>query len=128
VGDSRVYRLRSGSLEQITEDQSLVWEYYRSGKMSKEEIRKHPRNNILTCALGTDSDMMLNSIESYRLDIEENDLFLLCSDGLSDMLSDREMEEILVMKQSADQAADELLAAAIESGARDNISLIIVES
>ncbi|MCP5515457.1 MAG: serine/threonine-protein phosphatase [Spirochaetales bacterium] len=128
VGDSRVYRLRGGSLEQITEDQSLVWEYYRSGKMTKEEIRKHPRNNILTCALGTDTDMLLSSIESYRMNIENDDQFLLCSDGLSDMLSDREMEEILVMEESADHAAERLLAKAMKNGGKDNISLILVRS
>ncbi len=96
--------------------------------MTKEEIRKHPRNNILTCALGSDADMLPNSIESYRLDAEDNDLYLLFSDGLSVMLSDMEMEDILVMDGSVDHIVNKLLVAVMESGGRGIISLILVKS
>jgi protein phosphatase len=127
VGDSRIYRLRNSHLEQITEDQSLVWELYRNGSMTKEEIRKHPRNNIVTCALGIESNMLISSIESYQLDIKEKDIFMLCSDGLSDMLSDDELEEILLKNISLDKKAGLLIDAANNNGGKDNISVILVE-
>lgn len=126
VGDSRVYRLKGQTLEQVTEDQSLVWEFYKSGRMTKEEIRNHPRNNILTCALGTEQEMMLTSIESYRLGIENGDIFLLCSDGLSDLLSDSDIGQILLADDSPDRTADRLVDTANKRGGRDNVSVVVV--
>ncbi len=128
VGDSRVYLMRRGVLEQITEDQSLVWEYYKSGKMTKEDIRKHPRNNIITCALGTDPEMLLSSVESYKINAREGDAFLLCSDGLSDMLSDSGIEKIMNDHAGAAETAAALAGEADRAGGKDNISLVLVKA
>lgn len=128
VGDSRVYRFRNKKLEQITEDQSVVWEYYKSGRMTKDQIRTCPGNNIITCALGTDPHLLLSSIESYRLGRQRSDTFLLCSDGLSDLVSDIEIEKIMAVGSQIENIADNLVNAALDNGGKDNISLIIVKT
>src|SRR5437867_6048162 len=83
VGDSRAYRVRDGRLEQLTEDHSLVAELMKSGKLSPEEAEVHPQRSVITRALGTDPDV---DVDTYTVPVEDGDLFLLCSDGLTTMV------------------------------------------
>src|SRR5258706_16212413 len=85
VGDSRAYLLRDGSLEQLTEDHSLVNELMKSGKLSPEEAETHPQRSVITRALGTDPDV---DVDSFTLETQSGDVFLLCSDGLTTMVDD----------------------------------------
>src|SRR5437667_8235524 len=85
VGDSRAYRYRDGGIEQITEDHSLVNELMKSGKLSPEEAETHPQRSVITRALGTDPDV---DVDSFTVETQEGDVFLLCSDGLTTMIDD----------------------------------------
>src|ERR671935_6435 len=85
VGDSRAYLIRDGRLEQLTEDHSLVGELVRSGKLSPEEADTHPQRSVITRALGTDPDV---DVDTFSVPSQTGDLFLLCSDGLTDMVSE----------------------------------------
>ena len=81
VGDSRAYLIRDGKLEQLTEDHSLVAELVRSGKLSPEEAERHPQRSVITRALGTDPDV---DVDTFSVETKPGDVFLLCSDGLTD--------------------------------------------
>lgn len=123
IGDSRAYLLRDGSLKQITRDHSLVQEMLSQGLITREEALVHPYRNVITRAVGTDP-----YVESDCLTLEKNngDIWLLCSDGLSNFVSDVEMERTLIT-QDLETAADSLLQTALQNGGRDNISLLIAE-
>ncbi len=123
IGDSRAYLLRDGSLKQITRDHSLVQEMLSQGLITREEALIHPYRNVITRAVGTDP-----YVESDCFTLEKNngDIWLLCSDGLSNFVSDEEMERTLIM-QDLETAADSLLQTALQNGGRDNISLLIAE-
>jgi PPM family protein phosphatase len=123
IGDSRCYILNESGFQQLTEDHSLVNELLRSGQISKEEAEHHPRKNVLLRALGTE--------ESVEMDIktimfEEGDVLLICSDGLSNKVSNQEMNEILVNEDALEQKASKLITLANKYGGEDNISLAIV--
>ncbi|MBQ2947519.1 MAG: Stp1/IreP family PP2C-type Ser/Thr phosphatase [Clostridia bacterium] len=122
VGDSRIYRLRGGKLEQITEDHSLVEELVRAKIISREEARTHPRRNIITRALGTPGE---NSADLLATDTQRGDLWLLCSDGLNSMISDREIERTMNAAVNLETMADTLIAKALDAGGRDNVTLIL---
>jgi len=124
VGDSRVYIFRNKQLIQITEDQSEVWQLYKAGEISKDELRFHPRNNIITMAVGAYHDI---DVQRYEHDIKNGDIFLLCSDGLSDMVGDQEIRDILSKKQSAKKIAGHLVDAANNYGGKDNITVIVIK-
>ncbi len=125
VGDSRCYRLnQEGKLEQLTEDQSFVWELYSSGSISKEEMRKHPRNNIINMAIGTHTDVKVNS---YIVNCDEGDFFLLCSDGLSDMLSDNKIKDCLLKDLSLSEICQLLVDRANDEGGKDNITVVLIK-
>ena len=85
VGDSRAYRVRGGELEQLTEDHSLVNELLKSGRLSPEEALSHPQRSVITRAIGTEPDV---DVDTFTVDAQSGDLFLLCSDGLTDMITD----------------------------------------
>ena len=121
VGDSRIYRLRDGSLEQITQDHSLVAELVRAGLITAEEARRHPRRNIITRALGTQGD---NTPDLLAADNRPGDLWLLCTDGLTGMVPDDEIERTL-LSLPLEEAADRLLGLALEAGGSDNVTLIL---
>ncbi len=125
VGDSRIYRFRHGELEQITQDHSLVEELVRAGIISREEARNHPRRNIITRALGTQGE---NAPDLLAADIEKDDLWLLCTDGLSSMVSDDEISRVLGSTQDLEEMADTLLKMALAAGGRDNVTLILCRS
>ena len=122
VGDSRAYRLRGGELEQLTRDHSLVAELERSGQITPEAAEHHPQRSIITRALGPEPDV---EVDTYTLAGRDGDAFLICSDGLTSMISDDEVASILRSAGSLDEAADELVRAANQSGGKDNITVIL---
>jgi protein phosphatase len=122
VGDSRAYRMRSGELEQLTRDHSLVAELERSGQITPEAAEHHPQRSIITRALGPEPDV---EVDTYTLTGRDDDLFLICSDGLTSMISDDEVGSILRSAGSLDEAADALVRAANQSGGKDNITVIL---
>jgi PPM family protein phosphatase len=122
VGDSRAYRFRDGRLEQLTRDHSLVAELERTGQISPEAAENHPQRSIITRALGPERDV---EVDTYTLPVRADDVFLLCSDGLTGMLSDEEVGSILGRAASLDDAAEALVRAANQSGGRDNITVVL---
>lgn len=123
IGDSRLYRLHE-KLEQITVDHSLVEEMVQSGEIQKEEMRTHPNKNIITRALGTDDSVRP---DCFEVKVEEGDVLLLCSDGLTNMVDDQEIEEIVKKhKEDMKLAGENLVRQANEAGGKDNISVILV--
>ena len=122
VGDSRAYRMRDGELSQLTRDHSLVAELERSGQITAEAAEHHPQRSIITRALGPEPDV---EVDTYTLSGRDGDLFLICSDGLTSMISDDEVTSILRSATSLDQAAEELVLAANQSGGKDNITVIL---
>ena len=122
VGDSRAYRMRDGRLEQITRDHSLVAELERSGQITPEAAEHHPQRSIITRALGPEPEV---EVDTYTLSARDDDLFLLCSDGLTSMISDDEVAAILRTSATLDEAADALIKAANQSGGKDNITVVL---
>lgn len=123
VGDSRLYHVRDG-IRQITVDHSLVEEMVKSGEIQKEEMRTHPNKNIITRALGTDAAVRP---DCFEIEVQEGDVLLLCSDGLSNMLEDEEIEKI-IKEHISDmrEAGERLVELANEAGGKDNISVVLV--
>ena len=122
VGDSRAYRMRDGGLEQITRDHSLVAELERSGQITPEAAEHHPQRSIITRALGPEPDV---EVDTDAVAARDGDLFLLCSDGLTSMISDDEVAAILRTSATLDEAADALIKAANQSGGKDNITVVL---
>ncbi len=125
VGDSRAYLLRDGKLEQITQDHSLVAEMIRSGVLSREEARSHPQRNVITRSLGAQDSIQIDAPSSPGR-IQDGDVFLLCSDGLTNLVSDEEIKSILE-GASASEASAQLVDLANERGGADNISVQVVK-
>ncbi|HEX7634614.1 MAG TPA: Stp1/IreP family PP2C-type Ser/Thr phosphatase [Noviherbaspirillum sp.] len=124
VGDSRAYRLRQGTLEQITHDHSLLQEQIDAGLIAPEWARFSLNKNLVTRAVGVGFDM---EVEIHDHDTEPGDVYLLCSDGLSDMLDVREIQGILKDCGAAlEEACDTLVQRANDNGGRDNISVILI--
>jgi PPM family protein phosphatase len=125
VGDSRAYLLRGRSLEQLTEDHSLVAELVRSGKLSPEEAEDHPQRSVITRALGTDPDV---DVDTFSVETEPGDLFLICSDGLTSMVDDESIRAELTRHRSdLKSAAKALVRAANNGGGEDNITVVFFE-
>jgi PPM family protein phosphatase len=122
VGDSRAYRMRDSELSQLTRDHSLVAELERSGQITAEAAEHHPQRSIITRALGPEPDV---EVDTYTLSGRDGDLFLICSDGLTSMISDDEVTSILRSSASLDDAAEALVLAANQSGGKDNITVIL---
>ena len=122
VGDSRAYLLRDGELEQLTRDHSLVAELERSGQITAEAAEHHPQRSIITRALGPEPDV---EVDTYTIPGRDGDLFLICSDGLTSMISDDEVGSILRSSDGLDAAAEALVRAANQSGGRDNITVVL---
>jgi PPM family protein phosphatase len=122
VGDSRAYVLRRGELEQLTSDHSLVAELEHSGQISSEAAENHPQRSIITRALGPEPEV---EVDTYTVAGREGDLFLICSDGLTSMISDEEVASILRSSESLDDAAERLVRAANQSGGKDNITVVL---
>ncbi|HEU5277406.1 MAG TPA: Stp1/IreP family PP2C-type Ser/Thr phosphatase [Gaiellaceae bacterium] len=125
VGDSRAYLIRDGRMEQVTEDHSLVNELLKSGKLSREEAETHPQRSVITRALGTDPDV---DVDTFTIAGEEGDLFLLCSDGLTDMVSERAILDLVERyRHDIDRALRALVNAANKGGGEDNITVVAFE-
>jgi serine/threonine protein phosphatase PrpC len=122
VGDSRAYLVRAGSLEQLTEDHSLVNELLKSGKLSPQEAETHPQRSVITRAVGTDPDV---EVDAFTVDALEGDVFLLCSDGLTDMVDDDGILDVVERyHDDLDRVAKSLVSAANRGGGEDNITVI----
>ena len=124
VGDSRAYVLRQGTLVRITHDHSYVEELVDSGQITADEARTHPSRSIITRALGSDPDMYA---DHFSLEVNDGDRVILCSDGLSSMISDAEIESLAVSSATPQQAADNLVAAALTAGGSDNVTVVVVD-
>jgi protein phosphatase len=122
VGDSRAYLVRGREMEQITEDHSLVNELLKTGKLSPEEAEAHPQRSVITRAVGTDPDV---DVDSFIVDTQDGDVFLICSDGLTDMVDD---EHILATVEryrgDLESLTKQLVAAANHGGGEDNITVV----
>ena len=122
VGDSRAYLVRGEQMEQLTEDHSLVNELLKSGKLSEEEAQMHPQRSVITRAVGTDPDV---DVDAFTIEGEEDDVFLLCSDGLTDMVEDEEILELVhEHRDDLEKAVQKLVAAANREGGDDNITAV----
>ena len=125
IGDSRCYRLRGSGLEQITKDHSLLQEQVDAGLMTAEQALVSPHRNLITRALGVE-DSVLVEINEHR--VEPGDLYLMCSDGVSDMMLDTVIEPILNAPGTLQQKATALIRQANDSGGRDNITVLLVHA
>lgn len=123
VGDSRVYLIRDGKITSLTADHSLVGELVREGGLTEEQAMAHPQKNVLTRAVGCNS---LVEVDIADMEIMSGDYFLLCTDGLSNMISSEEMMEITTRQKDLKRAVHELLQLALERGGSDNITAILV--
>jgi serine/threonine protein phosphatase PrpC len=125
VGDSRAYLLRSGELSPVTEDHSLVAELVRSGDLTRAQAAEHPQKNLITRALGAEDDV---EVDTAVLAVEAGDRFLLCSDGLTDMVPEGRILGILTESPGdPERAARRLLSAALEAGGTDNVTVVVVD-
>src|SRR2546423_727386 len=122
VGDSRLYRLRGGRLERLTEDHSLVEELVRQGRLTPEEAETHPQRSIITRALGPEPDV---DVETFTDRGRDGDVYLICSDGLSGMVSEEDMAAILGDSKSLKEAAYRLIDSANQNGGKDNITVVL---
>ena len=123
VGDSRVYSFRGGQLKQVTEDHSLLNDYLKAKKLSPQEIEAFPHKNVIVRALGLKESVM---VDMSRFELQEGDIYLLCSDGLSGMVKDAQMEEVLASHDELAPACDRLIELANAAGGNDNITCILV--
>jgi PPM family protein phosphatase len=125
VGDSRAYRFRDGSLEQLTTDHSLVGELVRSGRLTEAEAAVHPHRSVITRALGTEAEV---DVDTLTIELATGDLVLLCSDGLPAMVPANEIARVLD-RTGADPhlAADALVRAANDAGGEDNVTVVLFE-
>jgi PPM family protein phosphatase len=122
VGDSRAYLVRGDSMEQLTEDHSLVNELLKSGKLSEEEAQIHPQRSVITRAVGTDSDV---DIDAFTIEAEEGDVFLICSDGLTDMVEDVDILDVVDRnRDDLEKAVKGLVQTANKEGGEDNITAV----
>ncbi len=123
VGDSRAYRFRDGELSRLTEDHSLVEEMRRRGQLTAEEADEHPQRSIITRALGPEPDVL---VDTRSWPARDGDVLLLCSDGLTSMISEAQVAEILREATGLEQAGRALIAAANRAGGRDNITVVLL--
>jgi protein phosphatase len=125
VGDSRAYKITEGVITQLTNDHTLVNELVKSGQLSADEAAHHPRRNVLTRAVGTDSHV---DIDIQAVEWSPQDVLLLCSDGLSNMVSEQQMLQTVTTEQLGLEArADHLIQLALHAGGDDNITVVLLQ-
>jgi protein phosphatase len=124
VGDSRAYLLHFGALAQVTHDHSMVADMVRNGTLTAEEARVHPNRSVITRALGSDPNLL---VDTYEIEAAPGDRLLLCSDGLTGMVDDPEIERILSTATSAEEAVDRLIEGARDAGGQDNITVVVAQ-
>jgi len=124
VGDSRIYRLRGNEFKQLTTDHTQVQELVDMGRLTREEAASHHLRHLLSHAVGTEKgfDTVYKCIEQ----VQEEDIFLLCSDGLYDMMSDEEIKAMLLERSSPEEICDRLVKKAIEHGGKDNVTVVVI--
>lgn len=122
VGDSRAYRIGKNGAERLTNDHSYVEEMMRKGKLSEEAARKHPHKNLITRAVGVDPEV---DCDLYEIQLAEEDLLLLCSDGLTGMIQDEQIAEIVQKKPDLQEAVDSLVGRALQNGGTDNVTAVL---
>jgi protein phosphatase len=125
VGDSRAYRWRAGRLSQITRDHSLLQEQIDAGLITAEQAAFSANKNLVTRAVGVEDTVLL---ETHLHEVQLGDVYLMCSDGLSDMIDDAAISQLLQTHESIESAGPALVEAANEAGGKDNISLILVRA
>jgi protein phosphatase len=124
VGDSRAYRLRNGRLDQLTQDHTWVNEQVVAGFLSKEQARSHPLKNVVTRALGGESDVL---VDVRELEVRPGDLYLLCSDGLTGMLSDGDIRERLASGRDLHEICRGLVNDSNARGGIDNVTVVLLK-
>ncbi|HEY5837401.1 MAG TPA: PP2C family serine/threonine-protein phosphatase, partial [Pyrinomonadaceae bacterium] len=125
VGDSRLYRVRpNGELRRETEDHSIVEEEVRAGRMTPEQAANHPSKNVISRALGAEPSV---EVDMQTIEIEDGTSFLLCTDGITRHLSDKELRDLIVSGQSIEAACEEMKRRCYERGAEDNLTAVIVQ-
>ena len=124
VGDSRLYLIIDERIIKITKDNSLVEDMVRMGDISEEDARNHPDKNVITRALGATKDV---AVDFFDVHLEPGDRLLLCSDGLTNMVLDEDIEDIIVSEELLETAGKRLVEAANENGGKDNIGIVLVE-
>ncbi len=124
VGDSRAYLINTDKIRKLTKDHSLVQYMVDTGQITKEQARNHPNKNVITRCIGTDKDV---DIDFYKFELMPKDRLLLCSDGLTDGLSEEEIREIVCGARTVNAAAKNLIEAANAGGGRDNITAVLFE-
>nr|WP_242656561.1 Stp1/IreP family PP2C-type Ser/Thr phosphatase [Ruminiclostridium hungatei] len=122
VGDSRVYIIKDDSIEKITWDHSFIEELVKNGSITKDEAINHPKKNLITRAVGCEPGLQ---VDTYEQDVKEEDVILLCTDGLTNMLSEEEILEIIRNNEEPQNACDTLVQNANNSGGEDNITVIV---
>ncbi len=123
VGDSRAYLLRGGTLHQLTRDHSLVWPLFESGILTKDDISRHPQKNLITRSIGTHSEVEADLFSGVAL---EGDIYLLCSDGLTDVLLDNDILNVLKGSSNPLELSDLLVNAANSGGGPDNVTVVVI--
>lgn len=124
IGDSRAYLLRDHEFKQLTQDHSLVNELYLSGEITKEMAENHPQKNILTRTVGVPESL---KIDTDEIDTQSDDLYLMCSDGLTNMLTDNEIKQILEQDKLLEDRAYFLIRSANQAGGKDNITVVVIQ-
>lgn len=128
VGDSRGYLFSKGSLQQITEDQSYVWDLYREGLITKEQMAEHPMNHLLNVAVGSSEELHVHDMCICTTEISGGDIIMLCSDGLTDVIYDSELEEILSAHDDLAQCCRKMVDQANERSGKDNITILLISA
>ncbi|NLC68027.1 MAG: Stp1/IreP family PP2C-type Ser/Thr phosphatase [Clostridiaceae bacterium] len=123
IGDSRAYIIRNGKMTQITIDHSYVEELIKNGSLTRGEAENHPQKHVITRALGCFEKA---EVDIFTCDVCEDDIFLLCTDGLTNMLSDDEIKSIVIDNEEPQAACSELVKAANANGGNDNITVIVI--
>lgn len=124
VGDSRVYLLHHGCLVRLTHDHSFVEELVDAGEITADEARVHPKRSYITRALGSDPNMYA---DHFTIDVTIQDRVIICSDGLSSMIEDSQIEALAVSSAHPQNCADNLVAAALQAGGYDNVSVVVID-
>ncbi len=122
VGDSRVYIIKEDSIEKITWDHSFIEELVKNGSITKDEAINHPKKNLITRAVGCEPELQ---VDTYELEVKEEHVVLLCTDGLTNMLSEDEIFEIINKNEEPQNACDTLVQNANNNGGEDNITVIV---
>lgn len=122
VGDSRVYIVREDSIEKVTWDHSFIEELVKNGSITRDEAVNHPKRNLITRAVGYELGLQ---VDTYEIDLKDNDIILLCTDGLTNMLTEEEILDIIKNNEEPQDACDTLIQKANNNGGEDNTTVIV---